>query len=81
MNRDRTTFICGEDFSTLEPRDPCPNPLHDWPLPAGFVSASMMAESRLEQGWGNTSCPDCREYGWVPGRFDGYAAAAIEVKP
>lgn len=44
----------------------CPNFLHDWPLPTGYVAASITAEARLSNGWNNAKCPDCSKYGWIP---------------
>ena len=73
-------ILCGGDYRRLEPRDPCPNALHDWPLPVGYFDAGEMAGSRLAHGWSNTKCPDCGLYGWAPGRFGGSAAESIEVK-
>jgi hypothetical protein len=66
----RPTFICGGDV-TPGPRDSeCPNALHDWPLPTGYVDASMVAASRLSRGWGNRKCARCGLYGWTPGRIN-----------
>ena len=59
-------FICGGDL-TSGPRDDCPNVLHDFPLPAGYVDASEAAEKRLRHRWHNARCPDCGLYGWRPG--------------
>ena len=70
-------FICGGDF-TPEPRVECPNSLHDWPLPHGYVDASEVAASRLSRRWSNKRCPDCGLYGWVPGRLGEHDR---EVKP
>lgn len=58
-------FICG---GGREERGSCPNPLHDWPLPSGYVSADEAAHRRLRSGWKNTKCPDCGLYGWREGR-------------
>jgi hypothetical protein len=44
----------------------CPNPLHDWPLSRGYVAASNEADYRLDNGWKNLKCPDCKKYGWRP---------------
>lgn len=60
-------YLCGGDTSPGR-RDECPNPLHDWPLPSGYVDAAQVAASRLAHGWANTRCPDCGLYGWVQGR-------------
>lgn len=61
-------YICGGDYGRLETRDACPNTLHDWPLPAGYVDACEVADARLRARWGNNRCPDCGFYGWAPGR-------------
>lgn len=45
----------------------CPNALHDWPLPSGYIAAHSTAEKRLRSRWRNTRCPDCGLYGWAPG--------------
>lgn len=44
----------------------CPSPLHDHPLPSGYVAASCEADERLEGGWDNRGCPDCHQFGWEP---------------
>lgn len=65
------TPCCGRTPFELPrgPRDACPNDLHDWPLPAGYVDASEVAQRRLNSGWSNRRCPDCGLYGWGPGRL------------
>lgn len=69
MNRRRyAIYLCGGDYNHLEPRGDCPNVLHDWPLPAGYVDASEVAEARIAARWSNRKCPDCGLYGWAPGR-------------
>lgn len=73
--------ICGGDYGQLDDRDPCPNVLHNWPLPVGYIDASEMAASRLAHGWANLKCPDCGLYGWTPGAFRGVAAESKQVKP
>lgn len=60
-------FICVSD-PTPGPRSACPNTLHDWPLPSGYVAAREVARSRLARGWASRKCPDCGLYGWVQGR-------------
>jgi hypothetical protein len=75
-----TTYVCGGDFANLDPRGDCPNAIHDWPLPLGYVDASEMAASRLSHGWSNTKCPECGLYGWGPGQFKGLAAESIRVE-
>lgn len=59
-------IVCGS--SNPEPRGECPNGLHDWPLPSGYVAADETAQRRLRNGWKNTRCPDCGLYGWSEGR-------------
>lgn len=61
------TYICGGDYTRLDPRSDCPNTLHDWPLPAGYGDASEVAAARLRARWSNRRCPDCGLYGWAPG--------------
>lgn len=80
-HRGPVTYLCGGTNTPLQPRDPCPNPLHNWPLPQGYTDAGEMAGSRLAHGWTNTRCPDCGLYDWTPGQFKGAAADSIEVKP
>lgn len=48
----------------------CPNALHAWPLPNGYIQAHTEAEERLANGWANTKCPDCGLYGWTPSEGD-----------
>jgi len=63
-------FICGGDAGTARRRDDdCPNALHDWPLPIGYTDADIEAHWRLRNRWANVRCPDCRLYGWRPGRL------------
>ena len=50
----------------MSDEEACQNPVHGHPLPSGFLSASDMAEERLEAGWDNIACPDCGRFGWVP---------------
>lgn len=66
MSRANATYICGGDYRPGT-RDVCPNRLHDWPLPKGYVDADEVAHSRLRRRWRNRQCPDCGKYGWVPG--------------
>ena len=61
---DSPVFVCGGD-TTPGPRDECPNPLLDHPLPAGYVDAHETARQRIYRGWRSARCPDCRLYGWV----------------
>lgn len=60
------TYICGEDDTPGARGTDCPNALHDHPLPAGYVSASMAAARRIGEGWSNKRCPDCSHHGWTP---------------
>ena len=68
-------IICGGGSGTGSRRDPsndldgCPNALHDWPLPSGYVDADIEAHWRLRNRWTNKRCPDCRKYGWLPGKL------------
>ena len=63
-----TVIICGGQLSNLQQRDPCPNTLHDWPLPEGYVDCHEVAMARIRHRWNNRKCPDCGIYGWIPGR-------------
>lgn len=75
-----STYICGGYYSNLDDRGDCPNALHDWPLPHGYVDASEVAGSRLSQGWSNWKCPECKLYGWAPGSRRPESTNPIEVK-
>lgn len=50
-------YICGGEVGTDRVRDRrndcegCPSHLHDWPLPQGYVDASVEAGWRLRNGW------------------------------
>jgi hypothetical protein len=67
MSRYRA-FICGGDMRSGPRETDCPDPLHDFPLPSGYVDGSEEAASRLSRGWGSTRCRRCGLYGWTPGR-------------
>ena len=58
-------IICGN--GRPGPRATCPDPLHDWPLPSGYVDAADAAARRLRTGWKNQRCPKCGLYGWREG--------------
>ena len=60
-------YICGGDMRP-GPRDECPDALHDWPLPAGYVDSSDVAARRLRNGWKSVRCTTCCMYGWREGR-------------
>lgn len=62
-------FVCVSDYRP-GPRDTCPNAVHNWPLPRGYVDAADVAEGRLRHGWHNVPCEECDLYGWVPGRIN-----------
>lgn len=59
-------FVCGGNYERLQARSGCPNVLHDFPLPDGYVEASEVADARLRARWRNPRCADCGLYGWVP---------------
>lgn len=57
-------IVCVEN-DTPGPRiTTCPSPLHDHPLPSGYLDASRVAARRLRQGWKNKRCSVCKLYGW-----------------
>lgn len=58
--------ICGGDLRS-GPRDACPNVLHDFPLPEGYVDEGEAAGLRIRNRWTCSECPDCGLYGWRPG--------------
>lgn len=62
-------YVCGGDFRP-GPRDTCPDPVHDWPLPRGYVDADEVASARLSRRWTNARCERCGLYGWRPGRIN-----------
>lgn len=71
-----STIICGPD-ETPGPRSTCPNRLHDYPLPEGYVTASVVAGRRLSKRWRNPRCPDCGLHGWTPpASYDGPSSPA-----
>ena len=63
-------YLCGGDFRPGK-RDACPNTLHDYPLPDGYVDAGEVAGRRLRKRWHSPRCPDCGLYGWRPGTLLG----------
>jgi hypothetical protein len=66
----RAIYICGGQRGTAAAReDKCASPLHDWPLPSGYVDAAEEAAWRLANRWSNTRCAVCDLYGWGPGRL------------
>lgn len=70
MARRNVVYLCGGDYRP-GPRDACPDPVHDWPEPRGYVDACEVAESRLRRRWRNVPCPTgCGRYGWRPGRVN-----------
>jgi hypothetical protein len=62
-------YLCGGNYRP-GPRGACPNVVHDWPLPAGYVDAATVAEGRLRRRWTNAQCDQCGLYGWIPGRIN-----------
>lgn len=61
-------YLCGGDMRPGLRDTSCPNQVHDYPLPIGYVDASEVAVRRLRHGWSNRKCPECGLYGWLPGR-------------
>jgi hypothetical protein len=75
----KVMFICGGNYTLLQDRGDCPNPLHDYPLPDGYGEASDVAAARIRNRWSNRRCPDCKLYGWAPGRItDSTNAVKVE---
>lgn len=66
MAKTYAIYLCGTGETPLAPRDECPNSLHDHPLPKNMLDEMVVAEERLETGWENPTCPDCKMGGWVP---------------
>lgn len=64
-----SVIICG---GNLRPgmRDSCPNELHNWPLPDGYIEAHDVAMSRLRRRWASVRCSECGKYGWRPGQIN-----------
>lgn len=73
------TYLCGGDYERRQDRSSCPNTLHDYPLPAGYVEASEVADARLRARWTNRRCPDCGLYGWLPGAQRPEATHPVQV--
>lgn len=67
--RTSAIYLCGGDYRP-GPRSTCPDPVHDYPEPAGYIDACEVAAARLRRGWRDVACPRCSLYGWVPGRID-----------
>lgn len=72
-------YVCGGDYGRLEERSACPDALHDWPLPDGYVDAAEVAASRLAHGWHNTRCSACGLYGWIAGRPTPHGDKRVEM--
>jgi hypothetical protein len=72
---DEVIALCGGDYQP-GPRDACPDPLHDYPLPSGYNDAAEAAGRRFRKGWSQTKCPTCHVYGWRPGQPTGDACDA-----
>ena len=53
-------FSRGEDVNRH-----APNPLHDHPLAASPMVAWYEAVERLDTGWMQAQCPDCKCFGWI----------------
>lgn len=74
----RWVHVCAADYRP-GPRGTCPDPVHDWPLPAGYVDAGYVAGARLSRRWRNVPCGQCGLYGWIPGRIDPAADHLVEA--
>lgn len=64
----RRTILCIPNYGIKEERSTCPDALHNWPLPDGYIAASEVAGARLSEGWSNRKCKACGLHGWAPGR-------------
>ena len=73
-------YVCGGNEAPW-PRDECPNSLHDWPLPVGFVESEEVATSRLSRKWAQVYCLTCGKYGWLPGYMDGETPTPAPESP
>lgn len=73
-------YLCGGDLRP-GPRGVCPDPVHDYPLPRGYVDASDVAHARLRRQWSNTRCPVCGLYGWRPGRINTETDIRVPAEP
>ena len=60
------TYLCGGDDTPGARGTDCPSPLHNHPLPDGYVDAGEVAGQRIRKGWSNRKCPACGLYGWAP---------------
>jgi hypothetical protein len=57
-------IVCVPD-DTPGPRDACPDPLHDHPMPSGYVAFFEEANRRGAAGWRSRRCLRCGLYGWA----------------
>ena len=74
------TYVCGGDFRPSR-RSDCPDSLHDWPLPAGYMDAAETADRRIRNGWKNQRCPQCGLFGWREGRNLGEGDTRVTYSP
>lgn len=79
MAKQYKIYICGGNYKNLQKREECPDPLHDWPLPHGYVEASEVAGARLGARWSNRKCRRCGIYGWAPSDKRGENTNPIHV--
>lgn len=78
--RANAVYICGGDMRP-DDRGECPDALHDWPLPAGYVDSAEVAARRLRNGWRNVRCARCGLYGWREGRKRGEGDTFVPASP
>lgn len=64
-------ILCFPDTKPGPRGTDCPSPLHDHPLPAGYIGAMDKAEWRLRNHWKNRKCKRCGLYGWTPPMIGG----------
>lgn len=51
----------------LEERaEACGAPIHRFPLPLDYLTATHIADVRIRGGWTNAACEGCGVFGWLP---------------
>lgn len=80
MTRRYVAYVCGGDFRP-GPRGECPDAVHDYPEPIGYVDFFEVAGSRLHRGWLNVQCKQCGLFGWIAGRIDPKTDHLVPASP